>query len=79
MQRRIFLMFKIFCVICFTQIGSLSNTLCFPSSIPIEYKTLEQCNLEKDKIIAYMHKDLVDRETSIMFVCKENLGNKINI
>ena len=59
--------------------GSLQNTLCFPSSIPIEYDTLEQCNLEKQKIINYMHQDLKDRQTAIIFTCKETLEQKINI
>ena len=72
-------MFKIFCVICFTQMGSLQNTLCFPSDIPLEFDTLDQCKLEKDRIIAYMHKDLVDRKTSIHFLCKENPDLKINL
>ena len=72
-------MFKIFCVVCFTQMGTLQNTICFPSSIPIEFDTIEQCNLEKDRIANYMHKDLVERNASVYLQCAENIKGQINI
>tara|TARA_R100001594_G_scaffold148564_1_gene204060 strand:+ start:598 stop:816 length:219 start_codon:yes stop_codon:yes gene_type:complete len=72
-------MFKIFCVICFAQMGSLKHTLCFQSSIPLTFTTKEECVLERDKIIDYMNQDLLERNVSIMFSCKDTATQKINI
>ena len=62
-------MFKIFCVICFTQMGALNQTLCFPSSIPLTFNTLDECNIEKKKVMDYMNDDLVELKVSMLFRC----------
>lgn len=64
-------------MICFLSIGAADQTLCFKSEVPLEYKNIQHCSLDKDKIIEYMHSDLVERKVTILFKCEEN--NKINL
>ena len=66
-------------MICFAQMGSLQKSLCFNSEVPLSFNTIEQCVYERDNLINYMHQDLVDRDVSILFVCKDTSTQKINI
>ena len=64
-------MFKIFATICFLSIGTGSQTLCFKSEVPLQYKNIKNCTLDRDKIVDYMHNDLVKRNVTILFKCNE--------
>jgi|TARA_B100001094_G_C17747087_1_gene583976 hypothetical protein len=65
------MVFKIFASICFLSIGTGNQTLCFKSEVPLQYETIKQCTLDRDKIVDYMHSDLVERQITILFTCKE--------
>ena len=62
-------MFKIYAMICFLSVGMGDQTLCFKSEVPLHYENLENCSLDKERIIDYMHNDLVDRSVTILFKC----------
>ena len=64
-------MFKIFASICFLSMGTQSQTLCFKSEVPINYNDIKQCTYDRDKIVDYMHMDLVERNITILFTCSE--------
>lgn len=64
-------MFKIFATICFLSIGSSDQTLCFKSEVPLLYEDMRNCSFDRDKIIDYMHTDLVKRNVTILFKCAE--------
>ena len=64
-------MFKIFASICFLSIGTGNQTLCFKSEVPLQYENFRQCTLDRDKIVDYMHNDLVQRQVTILFTCSE--------
>ena len=66
-------MFKIFATICFLSIGATETTLCFKSEVPMNFKTDVECVLARDNIVNYMHEDLIERDTSILFECREKL------
>ncbi len=70
-------MFKIFATICFLSIGSNQTTLCFKSEVPLQYEDIKTCNLDRDRIVEYMHNDLVERSVTILFKC--NNTNQINL
>jgi len=70
-------MFKIFATICFLSFGAADQTLCFKSEVPLSYNTAKQCTLDRDKIIDYMHADLIKKEVTIIFRCAET--NEINL
>ena len=70
-------MFKIFAVICFLNIGALDQTLCFKSEVPLTYDDFKSCSFDRDKIIDYMHNDLVERQVAILFTCDHN--NKVKL
>ena len=58
-------------MICFLSIGAADQTLCFKSDVPLQYEDMKHCSLDKNKIIDYMHKDLVNRQVTILFKCTE--------
>ena len=64
-------MFKIYAMICFLTVGPSDQTLCFKSEVPLHYENLKNCSLDKQRIIDYMHEDLVDRQVTIIFKCNE--------
>tara|TARA_Y100000114_G_C11755952_1_gene326860 strand:- start:2449 stop:2664 length:216 start_codon:yes stop_codon:yes gene_type:complete len=66
-------MFKIFATICFLSIGATETTLCFKSEVPMNFKTDVECVLARDNIVNYMHEDLVERDTTILFECREKV------
>ena len=66
-------MFKIFAVICFMQIGSLPQDLCFTSEVPLKFKSISECSLSMNRISNYMDEDLKEKNISIAFICKEKL------
>ena len=66
-------MFKIFATICFLSIGATETTLCFKSEVPMNFKTDVECVLARDNIVNYMHDDLVERDTTILFECREKV------
>jgi hypothetical protein len=68
-------MFKIYAMICFLTIGPTDGTLCFKSEVPIKYKDLKNCSLDKKRLIDYLHEDLVDREITIIFKCSSEGSN----
>lgn len=69
-------MFKIYAMICFLTMGPTDQTLCFKSEVPLQYKNLKNCSLDKERIINYMHEDLVDRQVTIIFKCS-NQGSDV--
>ena len=66
-------MFKIFATICFLSVGASDTTLCFKSEVPISFKTDVECVLARDSVVNYMHEDLVERQTKILFECKKEV------
>ena len=66
-------MFKIFATICFLSIGATETTLCFKSEVPMNFKSDVECVLARDNIVNYMHEDLVERDTTILFECREKV------
>ena len=66
-------MFKIFATICFLSIGANQTTLCFKSEVPLSFKTDVECLLARDSVVNYMHEDLLERNTTILFECREKL------
>ena len=66
-------MFKIFATICFLSVGANETTLCFKSEVPLNFKTDVECVLARDNIVNYMHEDLVERDTTILFECREKV------
>ena len=56
-------------------IGPTDQTLCFNSEVPIKYKDLKNCSLDKKRLIDYLHEDLVDREVTIIFKCSSEGSN----
>lgn len=56
-------------MICFLSLGAADQTLCFKSEVPLHYENLQNCSLDKDRIIEYMHEDLVKRNVTILFKC----------
>ena len=66
-------MFKIFATICFLSVGINETTLCFKSEVPLNFETDVQCVIARDSIVKYMHEDLVERETTILFECRQQL------
>ena len=66
-------MFKIFATICFLSIGATETTLCFKSEVPLNFKTDVECVLARDSVVSYMHEDLVERDTTILFECREKV------
>ena len=66
-------MFKIFATICFLSVGANDTTLCFKSEVPLSFKTDVECVLARDSVVSYMHDDLVERNTTILFECREKV------
>ena len=64
-------MFKIYAMICFLTVGVGEQTLCFKSEVPLYYENIKNCSLDKERIIDYMHEDLVKRNITILFKCNE--------
>jgi len=64
-------MFKIYAMICFLSVGISDQTLCFKSEVPLHYENIKNCSLDKDRIINYLHDDLVERNVTILFKCSE--------
>ena len=70
-------MFKIFATICFLSIGHSDQTLCFKSEVPLNFNDAKSCTLDRDRIVEYLHEDLVERQVSILFTCSPT--NEINL
>jgi hypothetical protein len=68
-------MFKIFAVICFLNIGTLDQTLCFKSNVPVLFNDSKECNYALDNIADYMDYDLKERKTTIVFKCSSDWSN----
>ena len=66
-------MFKIFATICFLSIGASETTLCFKSEVPMNFKNDVECLLARDNVVNYMHEDLVERNTTILFECRKEI------
>tara|TARA_R100000805_G_C3501707_1_gene31518 strand:+ start:97 stop:312 length:216 start_codon:yes stop_codon:yes gene_type:complete len=66
-------MFKIFATICFLSIGASKTTLCFKSEVPMNFKNDVECLLARDNVVNYMHEDLVERNTTILFECRKEI------
>ena len=66
-------MFKIFASICFLSIGATEQTLCFKSEVPLRFDDEINCRIARDTIVDFMHEDLVERNTTILFECKETV------
>tara|TARA_Y100001938_G_C7716648_1_gene248035 strand:- start:209 stop:424 length:216 start_codon:yes stop_codon:yes gene_type:complete len=66
-------MFKIFATICFLSIGASETTLCFKSEVPMNFKNDVECLLARDNVVNYMHDDLVERNTTILFECRKEI------
>lgn len=66
-------MFKIFATICFLSIGASETTLCFKSEVPMNFKTDVECVLARDNVVDYMHEDLLERNTTILFECRKEI------
>ena len=63
-------MFKIFATICFLSVGASDTTLCFKSEVPLKFDNSVDCVIARDSVVDYMHEDLVERNTTILFECK---------
>ena len=66
-------MFKIFASICFLSIGATEQTLCFKSEVPLRFDDEINCRIARDTIVDFMHEDLIDRETTILFECRKEI------
>ena len=66
-------MFKIFATICFLSVGASETTLCFKSEVPLSFKTDVECVIARDSVVNYMHDDLVERDTTILFECRKQV------
>tara|TARA_Y100001972_G_scaffold28607_1_gene35173 strand:- start:72 stop:287 length:216 start_codon:yes stop_codon:yes gene_type:complete len=71
-------MFKIFASICFLSVGATNQTLCFKSEVPLRFDDEINCRIARDTIVEFMHEDLVERETTILFQCQKEL-EQLNI
>ena len=71
-------MFKIFASICFLSIGATEQTLCFKYEVPLRFDDEINCRIARDTIVDFMHEDLVERQTTILFQCEKEV-EKINI
>ncbi len=66
-------MFKIFASICFLSIGATDQTLCFSSEVPLRFKNEIDCKIARDRVVDFMHEDLLERKTTILFQCTEEV------
>lgn len=66
-------MFKIFASICFLSVGATNQTLCFKSEVPLRFDNELNCRIARDSIVDFMHEDLVERQTTILFQCTEEV------
>ena len=66
-------MFKIFATICSLSIGPNNQTLCFKSEVPLKFNNSVDCVIARDSVVDYMHEDLLERSTTILFECKETV------
>jgi len=69
-------MFIIKAMICFVSIGSLDQTLCFQSQVPLSFDDAPTCVIEMNKLADYMTSDLEDRDVGILLSCVNN--NNLN-
>ena len=66
-------MFKIFASICFLSIGASEQTLCFNTEVPLRFKNEIDCTIARDRVVDFMHEDLLERQTTIVFKCTEEV------
>ena len=71
-------MFKIFAVLCFINIGSLEQTLCFKTQVPLDFKNNTDCQIALDNFVKYLDEDLKKRQTTLIMKCNPDM-EKINI
>ena len=64
-------------MICFLSVGEIKQDLCFKSEIPLEFDNLPSCKFNLDRVADYMHSDLLERNTTILFHCVND--SKINL
>lgn len=68
-------MFKIFAMICMLNVGALDQTLCFKSEVPLIFNNSSECSLARDKLIDYIHADMVERKLTVIFKCNTDIEN----
>tara|TARA_R100001082_G_scaffold102566_1_gene72772 strand:- start:260 stop:481 length:222 start_codon:yes stop_codon:yes gene_type:complete len=62
-------MYFIQVMICFLQLANATTPVCFPSGIPLEYKTMEQCKVSLDSLVELINEDLKERKVSMVMRC----------
>ena len=62
-------MYIISVMVCFMSLTSIPAPLCFPSTIPVEWKTITECRKGIDNIIKVLDEDMKERRVSLMMKC----------
>ena len=62
-------MYFIQVMICFLQVANATTPICFPSAIPLEYKTIEECKVSLNSLIELIDEDLKGRKISMVMKC----------
>ena len=62
-------MYFIQVMICFLQLASATTPICFPSAIPLEYKTIEECKIGLNSFIKLVDEDLKERKVQLIMRC----------
>ena len=68
-------MFKIFAMICMLNVGDLDQTLCFKSEVPLIFNNSSECSLAKERLVDYLHADMVERKLTVIFKCNSSMEN----
>ena len=56
-------------MVCFMSLTSIPAPLCFPSTIPVEWKTITECRKGIDNIIKVLDEDMKEINVSLMMKC----------
>lgn len=59
-------------MICFMSLTSIPSPLCFPSTIPVQWKTITDCENGIDNIIKVIDEDMKKKGVSFMMKCIPN-------
>jgi len=68
-------MFKIFAMICMLNVGELDQTLCFKAEVPLIFNDPKECSLAKERLVDYLHADMVERKLTVIFKCNTDIEN----
>lgn len=68
-------MFKIFAMICMLNVGELDQTLCFKGEVPLIFNDPSECSLAKERLVDYLHADMVERKLTVIFKCNSSMEN----